>query len=139
MFFTINTSDSLPIYEQLVRQIKYAIASQVLRPGQLLRSVRQLSVELAINPNTVARAYQQLQQEGILDSLRGRGLMVRTGATETCRQMRRELISQRLHTVLSEARQSGLADPEITQCVEQHLRSLANFAPPVDGVDRGVP
>ena len=82
MFFTINTSDSLPIYEQLVRQIKYAIASQVLRPGQLLRSVRQLSVELAINPNTVARAYQQLQQEGILDSLRGRNRIERHEETD---------------------------------------------------------
>ena len=139
MFFTINTSDSLPIYEQLVRQITYAIASQVLRPGQLLPSVRQLSVELAINPNTVARAYQQLQQEDILESLRGRGLAIRVGATEACCQMRRELISQRLHTVLSEARQSGLADPEITQFVEQHLQSLSNSTPPVDGVDRGVP
>ena len=138
MFFTINTSDSLPIYEQLVRQITYAIAGQILRPGQLLPSVRQLSVELAINPNTVARAYQQLQQEDILESLRGRGLAVRAGATENCRQMRRELISQRLHTVLSEARQRGLADPEITQFVEQHLQALSTSTPPGDEVDRGV-
>ena len=138
MFFTINTTDSLPIYAQLVRQIKYAIASQALRPGQLLPSVRQLSVELAINPNTVARAYQQLQQEDILESLRGRGLAVRAGATGTCHQMRRELISQRLHTILSEARQSGLAETEITNLVEQHLQSLSSSTPPVDEVDRGV-
>lgn len=138
MFFTINTTDSLPIYAQLVRQIKYAIASQALRPGQLLPSVRQLSVELAINPNTVARAYQQLQQEDILESLRGRGLVVRAGATVTCRQMRRELISQRLHTILSEARQSGLAETEITNLVEQHLQSLSSSTPPVDEVDREV-
>ena len=138
MFFTINTRDSLPIYEQHVRQITYAIAGQILRPGQLLPSVRQLSVELAINPNTVARAYQQLRQEDILESLRGRGLAVRAGATENCRQMRRELISQRLHTVLSEARQSGLADPEITQFVEQHLQALSDSPTPGDEVDRGA-
>lgn len=138
MFFTINTTDSLPIYAQLVRQIKYAIASQVLRPGQLLPSVRQLSVELTINPNTVARAYQQLQQEDILESLRGRGLAVRAGATATCRQMRRELISQRLHIVLSEALQSGLAEEDITQLVERHLQSLSSSTPPVEEVDREV-
>ena len=138
MFFTINTSDSLPIYEQLVRQVTYAIAGQILRPGQLLPSVRQLSVELAINPNTVARAYQQLQQEDILESLRGRGLAVRAGATENCRQMRRELISQRLHTVLSEARQSGLAETEIQNLVEQRLQALSSSTPPADELDRGV-
>ena len=126
MFFTINTSDSLPIYAQLVRQIKYAIASQVLRPGQLLPSVRQLSVELAINPNTVSRAYQQLQQEDILESLRGRGLAVRAEATASCHQMRRELISQRLHTVLAEALQSGLAEEDIRHLVERHLQSLSH-------------
>jgi GntR family transcriptional regulator len=138
MFFTINTTDSLPIYAQLVRQIKYAIASQALRPGQLLPSVRQLSVELAINPNTVARAYQQLQQEDILESLRGRGLSVRAGATAACHQMRRELISRRLHTVLSEALQSGLTETEITHLVERHLQSLSSSTPAVDDVDREV-
>ncbi len=70
MFFSIDTNNGVAIYEQIVRQVKFAIAEESLRVGQLLPSVRALSVELAINPNTIARAYQQLQTEGIIELLR---------------------------------------------------------------------
>lgn len=144
MFFRIDVSDAIPIYEQVIRQITYAIADQALCPGQLLPSARALSVELAINPNTVVRAFGQLQQDGILEPLRGRGLVVRAGATEICGQMRRDLIAQRLHSVLFEAFHSGLAKSEITSLVDRQLKSLAGSVDSVgadgtaDDVARGV-
>ena len=68
--------------EQVVRQVKFAIAEEALQPGQLLPSIRALSVDLALNPNTVARAFQQLGSEGILESVRGRGLAVCDGVAQ---------------------------------------------------------
>ncbi len=74
MFFSIDPNNGVAIYDQIVRQVKFAIAEGTLRAGQLLPSVRNLSQQLTINPNTIARAYQQLQSDGIVETLRGRGL-----------------------------------------------------------------
>ncbi len=82
MFFSIDANNGVAIYEQVVRQVKFAIAEEALQPGQLLPSIRALSVDLALNPNTVARAFQQLQSEGILETVRGRGLAVCAGVAE---------------------------------------------------------
>jgi len=61
MFFNIDPAGGLAIYEQVVRQMKFAVAASVLKPTELVPSVREVARELAINPNTVARAYRQLQ------------------------------------------------------------------------------
>jgi DNA-binding transcriptional regulator YhcF (GntR family) len=81
MFFSIDPTNGVAIYEQIVRQVKFAVAEGTLCPGQLLPSVRQLGLQLAINPNTIARAYQQLQADQVIETLRGRGLAVCAGAT----------------------------------------------------------
>jgi GntR family transcriptional regulator len=124
MFFTIDASNGVAIYEQIVRQVKFAIAEEALRPGQMLPSARTLSVELAINPNTVVRAFQQLQADGVLESIRGRGLAVREGATELCKELRRELITERLRAALSEALSGGLEAASIQAIVSQQLNEL---------------
>ncbi len=95
------------------------------RPGQLLPSVRLLSQQLAINPNTIARAYLQLQADEVVESLRGRGLAVCTGATERCRALRRSLIAERLRSVLAEALHGGLKAAEVREIVRTELESLA--------------
>ncbi len=121
MFFTIDPSGGLPIYEQVVRQIKFAVAGQVVKPGELVPSVREVARQLAINPNTVARAYRQLQADGVLEPVRGTGLQVSGGALELCRRERLNLIRRRLRAVLTEARQSRLDGDEIRELVESEL------------------
>ncbi len=121
MFFTIDPSGGLPIYEQVVRQIKFAVAGQVVKPGELVPSVREVARQLAINPNTVARAYRQLQADGVLEPVRGTGLQVSSGALELCRRERLNLIRRRLRDVLTEARQSRLDEDEIRRLVESEL------------------
>jgi GntR family transcriptional regulator len=113
------------IYEQIVRQVKFAIAEGTLGPGQLLPSVRQLSQQLAINPNTIARAYLQLQADEVVESLRGRGMAVSVGAPQRCRTLRRTLIAERLRSVLAEALHGGLKAAEIREIVRTELESLA--------------
>ncbi|MCR9210983.1 MULTISPECIES: GntR family transcriptional regulator [Rhodopirellula] len=124
MFFTVDPSNGVAIYSQIVRQVKFAVAEQTLRPGQLLPSVRQLSQQLAVNPNTVARAFQDLQSEGVIETLRGRGVVVCKGAVERCRKQRQSLLAERLSAVLTEALQAGLSAKEVRKLVDEQLRTL---------------
>ena len=125
MFFSIEPNNGVAIYEQIVRQIKFAIADKTLRPGQLLPSVRVLSKQLAINPNTIARAFQQLQADETLESLRGVGLVVRDNAVEACVEARRSIVAKRFREVLSEALHAGLSAESIRALVTEQLDQLA--------------
>ena len=94
MFFQIDPHNGLLIYDQIVRQIKFAVASGALKPGERVTSVRELARELAINPNTIARAYRQLQDDEVLVSVRGTGLEVATGAGRALPQRTLEAYSR---------------------------------------------
>ena len=124
MFFSIEPNNGVAIYEQVVRQVKFAIAEGTLKPGQLLPSVRVLSQQLAINPNTIARAFQQLQADGALESLRGRGLAVRGDAIAGCVEARRSLVADRIRAALTEALHGGLNATEIRKIVAEQLGDL---------------
>jgi GntR family transcriptional regulator len=119
MLIDLSESDSRPIYGQIADRIRFAIAGEVLRPGELAPSVRELSKQLVVNPNTVARAYRDLQGEGLLESVRGTGLQVATGATERCRLARVEYVRGRLRAAIDEARETGLPQVEIESILRE--------------------
>ena len=73
LLLDLNSGDGRPIYGQIADRVKFAVAGGVLRSGELVPSVRELSKQLVVNPNTVARAYRDLQAEGLLESVRGTG------------------------------------------------------------------
>jgi GntR family transcriptional regulator len=131
MFFSIDPQNGIAIYEQIVRQVKFAVAEGTLRPGQLLPSVRQLAQQLAINPNTIARAFLQLQSDGVLESLRGRGLVVQTDALKLCQLARQELVAERLRSVLAEALHAGLSMTAIKRLVSDQLQQLDGSVPTI--------
>ena len=131
MFFSIDVHGDVAIYLQLVRQVKFAVAAGTLRPGQLLPSVRVLSNQVALNPNTVARAFNQLQADGVIESLRGRGMVVRDDAVETCHRERERVLDERIGTVLSEAWHAGLSKKQIKSFIDAHLRELCETEPAV--------
>ena len=124
MFLTIDPSNGVAIYEQIVRQIKFAVASQAVRPAELVPSVRELARQLAINPNTVARAYRELQSDGVLETLRGMGLAVTNGAPRRCRDARRRILRQRIRQVLTEGKQSQIGADELRSMVDDELKRL---------------
>lgn len=129
MFFNINQTNGVPVYEQISRQIAFAIASEGIAVGELVPSVRNLSRDLAVNPNTVARAYRQLQDECILASVRGEGLLVTPTAVKQCKVLRKQLLSERMLQVMEEARQSHLSDDEVAKMVSKCLqKSKTSFA-----------
>ncbi|MFO0907485.1 MAG: GntR family transcriptional regulator [Isosphaeraceae bacterium] len=113
ILLNLNGSDARPIYGQIADRIRFAVAAGVLRPGELVPSVRELSKQLVVNPNTVARAYRDLQGEGLLEPVRGTGLQVAESAPERCRSRRREQVRQRLRAAIDEARGSAMDPLEI--------------------------
>ena len=128
MLLHVDPANGLAIYDQIVRQVKYAVAQGALQPGERVPSVREVARDLALNPNTVARAYQQLQADGVLQAVRGMGLEVAPGAVSPCKQERKRLIHERLRSVLSEAKQSGLTLDELKQFVDREFHSLSRGA-----------
>jgi len=124
MFLTIDPSNGVAIYEQIVRQIKFAVASQAVRPAELVPSVRELARQLAINPNTVARAYRELQSDGVLETLRGMGLAVTSAAPKRCRDARRRILRQRIRQVLTEGKQSQIGADELRTMLNDEMKRL---------------
>src|SRR5690242_2235344 len=117
----LNSADERPIYGQIADRVKFAVAGGALRPGELVPSVRELSKQLVVNPNTVARAYRDLQAEGLLEPVRGMGLQVAEGAVDRCRAARRETVRNRLRLVLDEARQSRMDPSEIDAIFREEM------------------
>ncbi len=113
MIFALNHATDRPIYAQIGDRIKFAVVSGLLRPGELVPSVRELSKQLVVNPNTVARAYRDLQTELVLEPIRGTGLQVGLGAVEVCRADRREFVRRRVREAIVEVQQSGLPTDEV--------------------------
>ena len=124
MFFRIEPSNGLAIYDQIMRQVKFAIAGDALQAGDMVPSVRELALELAVNPNTVARSYRELQAQGILVTVRGTGLEVTAHAAKHCAAERVSLIRERLRSVLLEARRSRLELDDIRTLVDEELARM---------------
>ena len=123
MFLHIDAHNGLAVYDQIARQVKFSVADGVISSGELVPSVRELARELAINPNTVARAYRQLQEEKVLETVRGTGLAVSQGARKSCQAERKRLIRERLRNVLVEAQLSGLKSDEIEELFRMELKA----------------
>ncbi len=123
MFLHVDPHNGLAVYDQIARQMKFAVANGVVTSGDLVPSVRELARDLTINPNTVARAYRQLQDDGVLQSVRGTGLSVTSGARKSCQAERKRLIRTRLRNVLIEAHQSGLKAKEIEELFQAELKT----------------
>ena len=121
MLFTIHTDGDLPIYEQIVAQVIYGVAAGTLPAGALIPSVRELAEKLLVHPNTVARAFQELEREGIVTARRGVGMEVTADAPTACRSKRKELVQSRIRQALREAAASALEPDEIRRMVDEEL------------------
>jgi GntR family transcriptional regulator len=124
MLFTIHADGGPPIYEQIVAQVIYGVAAGTLEAGGLIPSVRELAETLLVHPNTVARAFQELEREGIVTARRGVGMEVTAGAAAACRAKRRELVQGRIRQALREAAASGLTPEEVRRLVDEELTAV---------------
>jgi GntR family transcriptional regulator len=130
VFIQINPSNGIAVYDQIARQVMFAVASGALGPGDLVPSVRELARQLAINPNTVARAYRELQHQEIVEQVPGTGLAVRSGARRVCQSERRGLLREQIGFALQEALEAGLSPDEVTALVDSELQRLRKLVRP---------
>ncbi len=121
MRWQIQTSSGQPIYEQLAEQVRRAVALGQLKPGERLPSVRQLSRELLINPNTVARAYQQLDGEGLLVSRPGLGVFVGQPRSDLTASARKQRLLETLDPWLTSAVNLGFTPEAVLRMVEERM------------------
>jgi GntR family transcriptional regulator len=125
MICHIDAGNGIPIYEQIERQVKFAVANGSLLVGERVPSVRELATQTAVNVNTVARAYRELQQQGVLHSIRGTGLSVSSDAPGICQRGRLQMIRERLRSVLQEALQNQITADEIRKLVDEEWSKLS--------------
>jgi GntR family transcriptional regulator len=124
MVFSVDAASRLPIYQQLVLQVREGIARGDLQPEERLASVRQLSSELTVNPNTVARAYTELEREGLLVSRPGLGIFVARQKTELTKAARDRRLADLLDRCLTEAVHLGYSADEVIREVTQRAEKF---------------
>ncbi len=118
---SVDTRDRKPIYEQLTDNIRQLVLQGILKPNEQLPSVRTLAGELAINPNTIQKANTELERQGIICSMQGRGSFVSDNVTELSRA-EREKITAELKTVLGTAKSAGIEREDVLDMIDKIWR-----------------
>ena len=122
----IQARDGVPIYLQVMQQIKYLIASGRLEPGEELPSIRVLAEQLLVNPNTIARAYRELEVAGVVEKRRTAGTYVAESGSPLARKERIKLLKERIDQLLVEAFQMGFDLDEVLKLVQQSELAARN-------------
>ena len=126
-YFQISISSGVPIYRQIIDQVKTQIATGRLGSGVFMPSVRQVAEELEINPMTVSKAYSLLEKEGVLEFLRGQGMVVQeTSHPKKHLQKREDSIVPLLREVVTKAQQLSLEQEKITKMLESVWKERSN-------------
>ena len=115
----LEAKDGVPIYLQVMQQIKYQIASGRLQPGEELPSIRTLAEQLLVNPNTIARAYRELELAGVVEKRRTAGTYVAENGSPLARKERLKLINERIDRLLVEAFQMGFDLDDVLKLVQK--------------------
>jgi GntR family transcriptional regulator len=124
MLFRPNPATGVPIYLQLMEQVKHAIETGALRPGEQLPGIRPLAEELVINPNTVARAYRELEHEGVIELRHGAGAFVSANARPKKQTDRLRTAQSVVTAAVERLRATGVTDEEIRRLFEAELAGL---------------
>jgi GntR family transcriptional regulator len=133
-----NPSSGVPIYLQLMEQVKHAIETGALRPGEQLPGIRPLAEELVVNPNTVAKAYRELEHEGVVELRQGAGAFVTDKAPTKKDADKLRAAQVAVATAVEKLRARGVTDDEIRRLFEAelsgiHKRGGPSFAKATEG------
>src|SRR5262245_25812497 len=125
VFVQVNFKSGVPVYLQIVQQVKAAAASGALKTGDSLPSVRTLAEELRINRNTAARAYGELESEGVIETRQGSGCFIRAnGASPLRRSARSERLREELDAVIVQAHHLQIPDDALRDLLEERLSNF---------------
>ena len=129
MKFKLNISAGQPLYLQLMQQIRHAVETGVLQDGDVLPGIRTLAEELVVSHNTVAKAYSELEHEGVLELRHGSGAYISAGSSSKPRTAKVRLAQDHVRAVVQSLLEDGLAEDEIRRIFEAELL----YAAPVGG------
>ena len=123
MIIRIDTGSAIPVYAQIVEQVKRAIAIGVLQPGDSLGSLREMAVNLRVNPLTVSKAYKILEQDGLVESRQGLGSFVASNVARPAAEFRRECVSDGIEKILADAVHLGMTGADLRALIEEKLKA----------------
>ena len=135
MLFQLNFKSGKPVYLQLVDQVKAAAASGALQPGDPLPSIRPLAEELRVNRNTVAKAYAELESQGVIETIAGKGCFVRANNSPFKKDARRKLLAEAIDDAVVQAHHLQVGKAEFLRLAEERFDAFEQQtrpAPPMD-------
>jgi GntR family transcriptional regulator len=125
MLIVVDAHSGIPVYRQVMDQIRFHIASGLLKPGDDLPSTRKLSAELGVNPMTISKAYSYLEREGVVERRPGRKLAVKTIKDEAVLEGKMDQLAKNLGSIVTIVRQLGLSDEDALKVFGSVLRGEA--------------
>jgi GntR family transcriptional regulator len=120
--FEIHPSSGVPIYRQIMDQVRALVASRRLAPGELLPSIRQLAASLDVNMMTVSKAYARLEVEGVLERVRGTGMRVRANRSAGTAAERQQELEPMVDALVTRAMQLGLTENQVLSLIRHELK-----------------
>lgn len=114
----LDLKGNTPIYEQIIEQMKFHVMKGNLKPGNAIPSVRKLALELKITPGTVAKAYQELERQEIIETIRGKGTFIAREIRAEENQARLTVIKKQLNTIVMELRMMGYDSHMVVELVK---------------------
>jgi GntR family transcriptional regulator len=124
MVLQINFKSGMPVYLQVVDQIKAAAASGALRPGEALPSIRPLAEELRVNRNTIAKAYSELESLGVIETLPGKGCFLKENHSPLRKEVRRKLLIEEIDQAIVQAHHLQVPGPEFLELIRERMNVL---------------
>jgi len=121
MVLQINFKSGKPVYLQIADQIRYAAASGALQPGESLPSIRPLAEQLRINRNTVAKAYSELESQGVIETLPGKGCFLKENNSPFKKEVRQEILIRAIDDAVVQAHHFQVSRDQFLKSVEQRL------------------
>jgi GntR family transcriptional regulator len=124
MYLKIDPSSGVPIYLQIIEGVKLSIAAGVLKPDDQLPSVRQLAQDVRVNPNTVAKAYNEMERDGIIQTRRGEGTFVSSDNKDLAENQRSVILQRQIEELVETATRFNISRREIVQRIEERYRKF---------------
>lgn len=121
MRFRLDFKSGKAVYQQLVDQVRMAAASGAVQPGDALPSIRPLAEELRVNRNTIAKAYAELESQGLIQTIAGKGCFVRAADTQLRKDARRRLVAERIDDAVSHAHHLQIDRAEFIRLAEERF------------------
>lgn len=124
VYLQIDPHSGVPVYRQIMDQVRYSVASGLLQPGDRLPSIRELARLLAVNPTTIVKAYDELAHDHLIELQQGKGAFVAASAPAMGSRQRRAALARLARQLAVEARQLGADDREVLDLVRDELKEI---------------